>query len=126
VTLVSLTQQLQQHGVRLDLTPEGRIRPHAEHAPPAELVDAIREHRALLVRRLERGQGPDGRYDLARLVPLPGICASCSRWSPAAEWGTLMGTCSLTAAAFEEGRPLALHAAHRCAAYAGKGWTGRS
>lgn len=124
MTLVSLTQQLHHHGVRLDLTPEGRIRPHGENAPPTELIDAIREHRALLVRRLERGQTADGCYDLTRLLPLPGICASCTRWTPSAEWGVLMGTCPLPTTAFEDGRPLALHAAHRCIARGGHGWTG--
>lgn len=56
--------------------------------------------------------------------PQPGICGSCTWWSPAAEWGTRMGTCGQPAHAFTDGRPLALHAAHRCIARSGEGWRG--
>ena len=124
MTLAVLLVRLAQHGISLTLTPDGKLQPSAAQQPPAEVLEGIKAHRAALVCRLERGQGPDGRYDLARLASLQGHCASCARWSPSAEWGAFMGTCALPSTAFEEGHALALHAAHRCAAHGGAGWKG--
>lgn len=106
MTLAELVRLLDQHGINLTLTAEGKLRPTAEQQPPAEVIEGIRQHRAALVRRLERGQRADGQYYLADLVPVAGICASCSRWQSFAA-GDLHGRCSL---ADQLGR----HAAHPC------------
>lgn len=106
MTLSELVRLLEQHGVNLTLTAEGKLKPTADQQPPAEVIEGIRQHRAALVRRLERGQRADGRYHLADLLPLPGICASCARWQPFTA-GDLLGRCPLV-----DG--LGIHAAHRC------------
>ena len=122
MTLAMLLVSLTQYGISLTLTPDGKLQPSAAQQPPPEVLEGIKTHRAVLVRRLERGQEPDGRYDPALLASRPGHCASCTRWSPAAEWGAFMGTCSLPPAAFTHGHALAVHAAHRCTAQGGTAW----
>lgn len=57
MTIVELVRQLDQHGVSLALTPEGKIRPMGDQPPPAELIAAIRANRVELVRHLERLEG---------------------------------------------------------------------
>lgn len=107
MTLSQLLVSLGRHGVNLALTDAGKLKPSADQSPPPELIEAIKAHRTVLVRRLERGQRADGRYYLADLLPRPGICASCDQWRQEAP-GALMGRCLLV-----EGPP-GIHAAHRC------------
>ena len=122
MTLGELVRLLDQHGVNLALTAEGKLKPTADQQPPAEVIEGIRAHRAALVRRLERGQRADGRLDVARLSALPGHCGSCARWEEAPDWGPLMGVCGCPPAAWPGGLPpLAIHAGHRCAAYREEG-----
>lgn len=125
MTLAELGRALAQHGVILALTAEGKLKPTADQQPPGDLVDAIRAHRAVLVRRLERSQHPDGRLNVAALQDQPGRCASCGRWQGPDEYGD--GLCLLGRAAhgWPDGRPDApvlTTALHECAAYGGKGW----
>lgn len=125
MTLGELCRALGQHGVSLALTPEGKIKPTAAQQPPAELVESIKAHRAVLVRRLERGQLPDGRLNMAALQDQPGRCVSCSRWQGPDEYGD--GLCVLGRAAHgwpygNPDAPVMTTAHHCCAAYGGKGW----
>lgn len=122
MTLAELGRALAQHGVFLTLTPDGKLKPTADQQPPADLVEAIRAHRAVLVRRLERGQLPDGRLNMAALQ---GRCVSCGRWQGPDEYGD--GLCPLGRGA--HGRldgnlaaPEMTTALHLCAAHGGKGW----
>lgn len=66
--LSELLPLLDQHGVSLTLTDAGKLRPTAEQQPPAELIEGLKAHRAVLVRRLERGQTPSGHYHLPTLA----------------------------------------------------------
>ncbi len=47
------------HGIKLTLTPAGKLRPVAEAAPPAEVLAAIRQHREALVARLTAPRNPE-------------------------------------------------------------------
>ena len=109
---------LDQHGVSLTLTDAGKLRPTAEQQPPAELIEGLKAHRAVLVRRLERGQTPSGHYHLSTLAARPSICASCAQWKQSAP-NDLLGTCPFLGA-------LEIHAAHRCATPMARHWTARS
>lgn len=66
MNLAQLRAALDQHGVSLTLTAEGKIRPRADQPPPPELVDAMREHKTALLEGLQnevkRGNAeqPDG------------------------------------------------------------------
>lgn len=83
---------LVRHGVTLALTPERQVRAHARQQPPAELIEAMRERRAPLLRQVEWGQFSDGRLDVATLSAQPGHCGSCARWTPTGY--PLEGECS--------------------------------
>ena len=125
MTLGELVRLLDQHGVNLALTAEGKLKPTADQQPPAEVIEGIRAHRAALVRRLERGQRADGRLDVARLSALPGHCGSCARWQGPDAYGD--GLCSLGRAAhgWHDGNPRApvlIVPHHKCAAHGGAGW----
>ncbi|THF70961.1 hypothetical protein E7T06_05240 [Deinococcus sp. Arct2-2] len=74
-----MRRELVRHGVRLSITPDGKLRRQADQPPPAELVEGMRQHRAALVRQLEEGRFPDGRLDVAALPLLPGRCGTCAR-----------------------------------------------
>lgn len=122
MTLVELCRALAQHGVSLALTAEGKLKPTADQQPPSAVVESIRAHRALLVRRLERGQHPDGRLNVAALQ---GRCANCGRWQGPDEYGD--GLCVLGRAAHgwpygNPDAPVMTTALHCCAAYGGQGW----
>lgn len=125
MTLARLCAQLDQHGLVLTLTPEGRLRPTANHPPPDELLVAIRAHRALLVRRLERGQHPDGRLNTGALEGQPGRCVSCSRWQGPDAYGDGLCVLGRGAHGWLDGNPDApvmTGALHDCAAHNGQGW----
>lgn len=122
--LAEVRAALVRHGVSLAATPEGKLRPRAELPPPRELVEAMREHRAALLRQVEESRLPDGCLDLAQLGTLPGRCATCARWQPD---GYGDGLCPLGRAAhgWADGNPEAhviTTALHECAGHAGRGW----
>lgn len=126
--LAELREHLARHGVSLTVTEEGKLRPHAPEAPPAELLEAMREHRAALVRQVKEGRLPDGRLDVARLAAAPGHCGCCARWQGPDEYGE--GRCPLGRAAhgWADGNPKAPVLTvphHACAAYDGQGWKAR-
>lgn len=123
--LSELLPELVQHGVSLSLTPDGKLRRQADQPPPAAVVESIREHRALLVRRLERGQRPDGRLNAAALKGQPGRCVGCAHWQGPDTYGD--GLCLLGRGAhgWLDGNPAApvlTPALHACAAQNGQGW----
>lgn len=125
MTLVGLSARLRQHGVSLTLTPEGKLRPTARQAPPEELLQAVRDHRDPLVRRLARGQRPDGRLDVATLSAAPGRCVTCRRWTGPDAFGD--GLCPLGRHAHgwldgDPDAPVITAALHVCAAHQGNGW----
>lgn len=66
----------------------------------------MKQHRAALVRRLERGQRADGRYYLEDLLQRRGACASCRHWEQFTP-GDLHGRCL-------KADDLGRHAAHPC------------
>lgn len=105
--LGELRAQLARHGVSLTITEEGKLRPHAAEAPPAELIEAIREHRAALLRQVEEGRTADGRLDVAWLATQPGRCGTCTRWRGPDTYSD--GQCRLGRAAhgWADGDPLA-------------------
>lgn len=126
--LAELLAELARHGVSLKATPEGKLRPRADQPPPAELVEAMRQHRAALLRQVEEGRLPDGRLDITRLTAAPGHCGSCARWTPTPY--TLEGECSAgrRAHGWYDGNPSApvlIHPGHRCAADSGQGYRAR-
>lgn len=120
--LSDLRRELVRHGVTLAVSEAGKLRPSAAAPPPRELIEAMREHRAALLRQVQEGRLSDGRLDVARLAAAPGHCGSCARWEEAPDWGPLMGVCGCPPAAWPGGLPpLAIHAGHRCAAYREEG-----
>lgn len=123
--LGELRAQLARHGVSLTVTEEGKLRPHAAEAPPAKLIEAIREHRAALLRQVGEGRLPDGSLDVARLAAAPGHCGCCSRWQGPDAYGD--GLCPLGRAAHgwadgNSAAPVLTAVHHRCAAHGGQGW----
>lgn len=125
MTLTELCRALTQHGVSLALTAEGKLKPTADQQPPAELLESIKAHRDHLVRRLERGQFPDGRLNVAALQDQPGRCASCSRWQGPDEFGDGLCVLGRQAHGWPYGNPEApviTTALHICGAYDGRGW----
>ena len=123
--LSDLRRELVRHGVNLAVSEAGKLRPSAATPPPAELVEAMREHRAALLRQVQEGRLPDGRLDVAALSALPGRCGSCARWQGPDAYGD--GLCSLGRAAhgWHDGNPRApvlIVPHHKCAAHGGAGW----
>ena len=99
--------------------------PSTPPPPPAALVEAMREHRAALLRQVQEGRLPDGRLDVAALSALPGRCGSCARWQGPDAYGD--GLCPLGRAAhgWHDGNPKApvlTTPHHKCAAHGGAGW----
>ena len=117
--LAELVALLEQHGINLCLTDDGKIKPSSDQQPPTEVIhqmrEGVRQHRAVLVRRLDRNQRADGRYYLVDLLPVAGICASCGRWQPFTPTD-LHGRCVLADA-------LGRHGAHPCDV---SGWVRRT
>lgn len=113
MTLGELVRQLDQHGVFLTLTPEGKIRPTADQPPPAELIAAIKANRVELVRHLERleDQGaamPEHggaqaavptvtppRLGAAAQAEWAGHCGTCRHFTPDLSEGRYMGVCGM-------------------------------
>ncbi|WP_216319742.1 hypothetical protein [Deinococcus aestuarii] len=127
--LVELRRELVRHGVSLAVTAEGKLRPSADARPPRELVEAMREHRAALLRQVEEGRLPDGRLDVDRLAAEPGHCGCCARWQGPDAYGD--GMCPLGRAAhgWADGSPTALvltPSHHGCGAHSGQGWQVRA
>ena len=126
--LSDLRRELVRHGVSLAVSEAGKLRPSAATPPPAEVVEAMREHRAALLRQVAEGRLPDGRLDVARLSSAPGHCGCCARWTPTGY--PLEGECSAgrRAHGWPDGNPDApvlTTPHHTCAAYSGRGWKAR-
>lgn len=126
--LSDLRRELVRHGVNLAVGEAGKLRPSAATPPPAELVEAMREHRAALLRQVQEGRLPDGRLDVTRLSSTPGHCGCCARWQGPDAYGD--GLCPLGRAAhgWADGNPDApvlTVAHHECGAYEGQGWKRR-
>lgn len=123
--MAELCRALTQHGVSLALTPDGKLKPTADQPPPAAVVESIKAHRVALVRRLERGQHPDGRLNASILEGQPGRCVSCGRWQGPDAYGD--GLCILGRGAHgwldgNPDAPVLTGALHVCAAHNGQGW----
>lgn len=129
MTLNDLVRLLEQHGVTLTLTPDGKLKPAAAAPPPPQVIEGIRQHREILVRRLERGQQVNGRFDVSSLDQSPRCCASCTRWKPTPF--PLEGECGAGRQAHgwqdsDPKAPVLTHPAHQCAALGGFGYRARA
>lgn len=124
MNLAELRAGLVANGVTLTLTPEGKIKPRADKTPSLELIAAMKEQRNALIRQLQEGRGVDGRFLPDAPQHIPGHCGCCALFHLAPEWGTWMGTCTAPSTSFPAGETfIAIHAAHRCCAVPGRGWT---
>ncbi|WP_104991712.1 hypothetical protein [Deinococcus sp. NW-56] len=125
MTLERLRADLARYDVRLSLGSGGKLRYDAASDLPADVLDAMRAHKAALLADLQRGQGT--RPDWEALSRERGRCGSCARWTPAPEWGALMGECAAgrLAHGWYDGNPRApviVHTGHKCAAWGGEGY----
>jgi hypothetical protein len=118
VNLAQLQQELRAQRVTVSPSPAGGLRYDAPAPIPAQLVEALKEHKAALLR------------DPLVIGAQVGHCGSCRRWSPG-PWVPYMGECSAgwPAHGLTYGAPpgpVEIQAGHSCAAYGGKGWQARS
>jgi len=124
VTLAELVSQLAQHGISLMVNASGNLNAAAGTPPPAEVIEGIKRHRAVLILRLTRGQMPDGNYPPTYR---PGCCGTCIRWIAQRSEGLYAGACALDWSAHHPDernirRPVITHGHGPCAALNGTGW----
>lgn len=122
--LRELVGKLDQHGVSLTLNAAGNLNAAAGTPPPAEVLEGIKRHRAPLIRRLQRGQMPDGTYPPTYQ---PGCCGTCARWIAQPGEGLYAGACALDWSAHYPDernirRPVITHGHTPCKALNGTGW----
>lgn len=125
MTLGELRRVLAAQAVRLTVTAEGKLRYEAPNGLTEAVVDAMRAHRAALLRQAQADRLPDGRLNAAVLQLQLGRCASCAHWRGPDEYGD--GLCPLgrRAHGWADGNPDApviTTPLHECAAHGGKGW----
>lgn len=87
-----LIRVLGRLGVELSLTPAGDLL--TPDALPAEVEEAVNRYRALLVRRLKRGENTQGRYHRADWETVGGVCGSCRHWREVSP-GNMGGICGM-------------------------------
>lgn len=123
MNLGDLKRAMQEYGVSVSLTSEGRLKTTAPQRPPESLVEAIREHRGALIEDLLHPR-PSGHSNIELLSQQAGRCGTCLHWTPDAFDD---GLCSLGRAAhgWLDGNPkvpVITPPHHQCAAHDGKGW----
>lgn len=124
MSLAELVSQLAQHGVSLMVNASGNLNAAAGTLPPAEVIEGIKQHRAVLILRLQRGQMPDGTYPPTYQ---PGRCGTCARWLAQPSEGPHAGACPLDWASHypeerQTRRTVITHGHSPCAALNGTGW----
>ncbi|MEF2278783.1 hypothetical protein V3W47_10780 [Deinococcus sp. YIM 134068] len=123
MTLEQLRADLARYDVRLSMGEGGRLRYDAAPSLSAEVLDAMRTHKAALLAGLR-----SPRPEWEQIGAQPGHCGSCARWTPTPY--PLEGECSAgrRAHGWYDGNPSApvlIHPGHRCAADSGQGYRAR-
>lgn len=132
VDLRSLLAEMDAAGITPHLLPGGKqVQLDSDEEPSKDLIEALRVAKLDLIAWLAARERPRTPGEMAEHARRPGHCGSCARYTELPEWGTLMGECSAGRRAHgildgNPNLPVVIQAAHRCAAFEGRGYKART